>query len=124
MLAWTQRSRTYEINTWVWLYELSRRHQRHIHLRNIPAQDWNGLGLLGVDTVWLMGVWERSPAGIAISMRNEGLLEDFRRVLPDFSPEDNVGRPIVCVVMSWTSIWVDRPDWLQRGSSWPTGGCA
>ena len=40
-----------------------------------------------------MGVWERSPAGIAISMRNEGLLEDFRRALPDFSPEDNVGSP-------------------------------
>jgi hypothetical protein len=49
MLAWTQRSRIYEINMWVWLYELSRRHQRHIHLGNIPTQDWDGLGLFGVD---------------------------------------------------------------------------
>ena len=40
-----------------------------------------------------MGVWERSPAGIAISMRNPGLLEDFRRALPDFAAEDNVGSP-------------------------------
>jgi len=48
---------------------------------------------LGFDAVWFMGVWERSPAGIEIAMRNEGLLEDFRRALPDFSPEDNVGSP-------------------------------
>jgi len=40
-----------------------------------------------------MGVWERSPASIAISSRNENLLNDFRRALPDFEPEDNVGSP-------------------------------
>jgi hypothetical protein len=93
MRAWPKHSVIYEINTWVWLYELGRRDNRHIHLGNVPAQDWDGLGSLGVDAVWLMGVWERSPAGIAISMQNEGLLEDFRRALPDFSPEDNVGSP-------------------------------
>ena len=47
----------------------------------------------GFDAVWFMGVWERSPAGIGIAMQNEGLLEDFRRTLPDFLPEDNVGSP-------------------------------
>ncbi|MGA2796191.1 MAG: hypothetical protein ABSE63_01300 [Thermoguttaceae bacterium] len=26
-------------------------------------------------------------------MRNKGLLEDFRRAIPDFSAEDNVGSP-------------------------------
>ncbi len=40
-----------------------------------------------------MGVWERSPAGIAIANRNPGLLQDFRRALPDFRFEDNVGSP-------------------------------
>jgi hypothetical protein len=40
-----------------------------------------------------MGVWERSPAGIEISMRDPGLLGDFRRALPDFAPEDDVGSP-------------------------------
>jgi hypothetical protein len=40
-----------------------------------------------------MGVWERSPAGTAIANQNEGLQEDFRRALPDFRPEDNVGSP-------------------------------
>ncbi|MBV8115505.1 MAG: alpha-amylase, partial [Silvibacterium sp.] len=45
------------------------------------------------DAVWLMGVWERSPAGVVIANRNPGLLEDFHRALPDFRPEDNVGSP-------------------------------
>ena len=40
-----------------------------------------------------MGVWERSPAGIAIAKKNPGLLEDFHRALPDFPSEDNVGSP-------------------------------
>ena len=40
-----------------------------------------------------MGVWERSPAGIAIALRNPGLLEDFERALPGFAPEDVVGSP-------------------------------
>ncbi len=40
-----------------------------------------------------MGVWERSPAGIAIANRNAGLLQDFRRALPDFQSSDNVGSP-------------------------------
>jgi glycosidase len=48
---------------------------------------------LKVDAVWFMGVWERSPAGIAIANQNKGLLEDFRRALSDFRLEDNVGSP-------------------------------
>jgi len=83
----------YEINTWVWLGELSRRHQRLVTLATVPDQEWNALAPQGVDAVWFMGVWERSPAGIAISMQNEALLADFRRALPDFSPKDNVGSP-------------------------------
>jgi hypothetical protein len=91
--GWT-RSRypvLYEINTWVWLSDLSKQFHRPIHLGSVPASIWDGLAEVGFDAVWLMGVWERSPAGIAIANRNPGLLEDFRRALPDFSPEDNVG---------------------------------
>ena len=40
-----------------------------------------------------MGVWERSPAGIAIALRNPGLLEDFERALPGFATDDVVGSP-------------------------------
>jgi hypothetical protein len=93
MKRWPRNPVIYEINTWVWLGELSRKHRRPVDLGTVPAQEWDAIDAHGFDAVWLMGVWERSPAGIAISMRNPGLLEDFRRALPDFEPGDNVGSP-------------------------------
>lgn len=83
----------YEINTWIWLQELSQKHQRRVTLGTVPAEEWDAIARWRVDAVWLMGVWERSPAGRAIANRNEALLEQFRRTLPDFAPEDNVGSP-------------------------------
>lgn len=83
----------YEINTWVWLAELSRTNQRPVNLATVPEPEWDSIASLGFGAVWFMGVWERSPAGIEISMRNKGLLQDFHRALPDFSAADNVGSP-------------------------------
>jgi hypothetical protein len=57
------------------------------------AEEWDDLASFGFDAVWFMGVWERSPEGIGISMKNPGLLTDFRRALPDFTEQDNVGSP-------------------------------
>jgi hypothetical protein len=93
MNAWPKYPLIYEINTWVWLGELACKSARQYTLASVPDSEWDQIASLGFDAVWLMGVWERSPASIAISMRNEGLLADFHRALPDFSPEDNVGSP-------------------------------
>jgi hypothetical protein len=83
----------FEINTWVWLSGLSRKFGVSPTLACVPAREWDAIADFGFDAVWLMGVWERSPAGIAIANRNPGLLEDFRRALPDFRLPDNVGSP-------------------------------
>ena len=88
-----QRPVIYEINTWVWLNELRRKYGAAVTLATVPDEEWEKLSGLGIDAVWLMGVWERSPAGIRIAMANEGLLASFRRALPDFAAEDNVGSP-------------------------------
>jgi len=93
MKPWPSYPVIYEINTWVWLAELSRKYRKPVDLATVPKREWDALASHGFDAVWFMGVWERSPAGIDISMRNPGLLEDFRRALPDFSAEDNVGSP-------------------------------
>ena len=93
MSSWARYPTLYEINTWVWLAELSAKAGKPVHLDSVPSAEWDAIAALGFDAVWLMGVWERSPAGIAIANRNPGLLEDFRRALPDFRPEDNVGSP-------------------------------
>src|SRR4029077_10690391 len=75
------------------LSDLSRKHEQTIDLSCVPAMEWDAIAGCGFQAVWFMGVWERSPAGIAIANRNQNLLNDFRRALPDFRPEDNVGSP-------------------------------
>src|SRR5512135_2844481 len=93
MKSWPVYPVIYEINTWVWLQELSRKYQSPVTLAKVPGREWDALGDLGADAVWLMGVWERSPAGTTIANANPGLLADFRRALPDYRTEDNVGSP-------------------------------
>lgn len=83
----------YEINTWVWLSELGSRTGKSINLGSVPSSEWDAISSLGFDAVWLMGVWERSSAGITIANQNANLLAEFRRALPDFRSDDNVGSP-------------------------------
>jgi hypothetical protein len=77
----------YEIDTWVWLNELG------IDLAGVPDATWDELAALGFDAVWLMGVWERSPAGTAIALQDEANLASFRAALPDFTDADVAGSP-------------------------------
>ena len=93
MIPWPKHPVIYQVNTWVWLGELSRKYERPVTLSTVTAEEWDGLAPQGADAVWLMGVWERSPVGIAIANQNAGLVEDFQRALADFRPEDNVGSP-------------------------------
>ena len=83
----------YEINTWPWLNQLSVEAGRSIDLSTVPDERWAALADAGFDAVWLMGVWARSPAGSAIALDNEELVESFQAVLPDYRPEDVVGSP-------------------------------
>jgi Alpha amylase, catalytic domain len=93
MSAWPRYPTMYEINTWVWLSELSLKSGKAIDLGSVPGAEWDAIQKHGFDGVWFMGVWERSPAGIAIANQNMNLVADFRRALPDFAPDDNVGSP-------------------------------
>jgi hypothetical protein len=67
----------YEINTWPWLEAISRTEGRVIDLGSVPARYWDEIAEYGFDGVWLMGVWQRSPAGIAIALSNDNLRESF-----------------------------------------------
>ncbi|HEY6290221.1 MAG TPA: alpha-amylase family glycosyl hydrolase [Terriglobia bacterium] len=93
MPVWPRYPTLYEINTWVWLADLSKRYGVPSGLSSVPSAEWDAIATHGFDAVWLMGVWERSPAGVAIANQNNNLLDDFRRALPDFRFEDNVGSP-------------------------------
>ena len=91
--VWPRYPSLYEINTWVWLSELSQKYGKKVTLSSIPAAEWDAIAAYGFDAVWLMGVWERSPAGITIANQNQTLVDNFRHALSDFRPEDNVGSP-------------------------------
>ncbi|MFE2884821.1 alpha-amylase [Streptomyces sp. NPDC059272] len=93
MTAWPEHPVIYEINTLIWLRELSSRYGRTLTLGEVPEPAWDEVALPGVDAVWLMGVWERSPAGLEIALRDEALQASFRAALPDLRPEDVVGSP-------------------------------
>ncbi len=93
MTEWPKHPVIYEVNTWVWLDELSRKYDRRVTLASVPDAEWDRLPPAAADAVWFMGVWQRSPLGIAIANQNAGLVQDFCRALPDFQANDNVGSP-------------------------------
>ena len=90
-IALPARPVIYEINTWLWLRELSRQYGRRVSLGDVPAEVWDGLGT--ADALWLMGVWERSPGGKALALANPGLRQAFDAALPNWTPDDVIGSP-------------------------------
>ncbi|MFZ5916147.1 MAG: alpha-amylase family glycosyl hydrolase [Chloroflexota bacterium] len=93
MPSWRNMPVIYEINTWVWLEELSRQAGRRVTLANVPPTELAQLADDGFDAVWLMGVWQRSPAGRRVAQEHRGLQAEYHRALPDFTPPDVVGSP-------------------------------
>jgi hypothetical protein len=93
MTGWPEQPVIYEVNTAVWLGALSRAAGRRLTLADVPDSSWEEITPAGADAVWLMGVWERSPAGLALADANAGLQASFRDALPDLRAEDVIGSP-------------------------------
>ncbi|HVP06275.1 MAG TPA: alpha-amylase family glycosyl hydrolase [Candidatus Acidoferrum sp.] len=54
-------------SVYVWLFQLSRKYQRDIHLlSDIPDEELDQLARWGFTGLWLIGLWERSPASQTI----------------------------------------------------------
>ncbi len=87
------RPSIYEINTHLWLNELSRLYGVTITLANVPEEIWDALAGFSFDAIWLMGVWQRSPAGLALALDNKDRVRAFAAALPDLKQEDLVGSP-------------------------------
>jgi hypothetical protein len=93
MSGWPGQPVIYEINTAVWLNALGRTAGRRVTLADVADADWDAVTPAGVEAVWLMGAWERSPAGLALANANAGLQESFAAALPDLRREDVIGSP-------------------------------
>ncbi|MGB0124688.1 MAG: alpha-amylase family glycosyl hydrolase [Silvibacterium sp.] len=61
-------------STFVWLEQLSKKYQRHIHrLDQIPDEELHLLANRGITALWLIGLWERSTASRTIKrLRGHG----------------------------------------------------
>ena len=65
--AWMPSTVLIAKSTYVWLAQLSRQHGRHIHrLDQIPDEELATLAARGLNSLWLIGVWERSRASKTI----------------------------------------------------------
>ena len=93
MTGWQALPVIYEIDTAVWLGDLSRAAGQLVTLADVTGSDWDAITPDGANAVWLMGVWERSPAGLALADANQGLQASFREALPDLRREDVIGSP-------------------------------
>ncbi|HAV42702.1 TPA: alpha-amylase, partial [bacterium] len=62
-LDWMPRVVLIAKNIYVWLYQLSKRYDRKIsRLNEIPDEELDILASWGFTALWLIGLWERSPA--------------------------------------------------------------
>jgi hypothetical protein len=81
----------YQINTRVWLRQLSVEIGRPATLDEVPDKALDHLAELGFDWVWLLGVWSLSPMGREVALQIPEWVEAYRSALPDFSYDDVCG---------------------------------
>ena len=90
MTSWPNKPFIYEINTWVWLNSLTRTYNWPVTLENVPDSVLDEIAALGVDAVWLMGVWMRSAAAQVSARKYAG---EYKPALPDLTTDDIIGSP-------------------------------
>jgi hypothetical protein len=78
----------YQVNTRVWLTELSDNLGRAAALDDIPAVDFDRLAESGFDWVWLLSIWQTGPAGQRVSRGHSEWRREFEETLPDLREED------------------------------------
>ena len=81
----------FQINTRVWLTELSRVIGRPATLNDIPDVELDRVAEMGFDWVWLLSVWQTGEAGQRISRSNPEWRREFEDTLPDLREEDIPG---------------------------------
>ena len=86
-----QHPHLYEINAWPWLDAVSRREGQSLTLSAVPDREWDRLADQGVDLVYLMGLWRRSPIGRQVARSEPQLFDAYDEALPGWRVRDVVG---------------------------------
>jgi hypothetical protein len=80
-----------ELNSRVWLRTLGG--EKPLKLDQVPDSLLDQWQELGIDAVWLMGIWHASELGQRIARNHEGLKRDYAAALPDMTDSDIGGSP-------------------------------
>ncbi len=81
----------YQLNTRVWLTELSASLGRSATLDDIPDAALDRISETGFDWVWFLSVWQTGVVGQQISRSNPEWRREFEETLPDLREEDIAG---------------------------------
>jgi glycosidase len=81
----------YQINTRVWLTELSCTIGRPATLDDIPDAELDRLAQMGFDWVWFLSVWQTGAAAQQVSRSNPEWRQEFQETLPDLREDDIPG---------------------------------
>ena len=81
----------YQINTRVWLTELSQELGRKATLDDIPDSELDRFAEMGFDWIWLLSVWTTGLMGQKISRQQPDWVRDYEVTLPDLKQEDIAG---------------------------------
>ena len=91
----------YQINTRVWLRELSDRFGRPVTLADIPDDLFDHVASMGFDYIWFLGLWQTGKAGRQVSLSHPEWLQDYRATLPGFTEADVSGLLLLCLDGEW-----------------------
>lgn len=80
----------YQVNTRVWLYELSGRLGRPAKLDDIPEEFLERMVKLGFGWVWLLGIWKTGPAGRRVSAGETSRRQACKEALGDSLREEDI----------------------------------
>jgi glycosidase len=83
----------YEINTRLFIRRMSEKYHCAVTLATVPEEEWQLLTRCGFDVVWLMGVWQRSPAARQQALLTPALRQQYTQALPDWTDDDIAGSP-------------------------------
>lgn len=89
----TANPNLYEINTAVWLYELSEKYGKRMTIGQVPVSEWDRLKDSGFHFIWLMGVWKRCMSDREYFLADPRNVELCNTVLPGWTEQDIIGSP-------------------------------
>jgi hypothetical protein len=81
----------FQVNTRIWLTELSHSLRRAATLDDIPDAALDRLAETGFDWLWLLSVWQTGLRGQQVSRSNREWRKEFEETLPDLREEDIAG---------------------------------